>query len=87
MKKMNIFEVNGVWQLGRPNDEHEQEHEDIPLPHVAGGPPQPQIPHDSAMLTQIWEGIQNMQENINTIHTRLDRIEDTLHQLKLNEEH
>jgi len=30
MKKMNIFEINGVWQLGRPNDEHEQEHEDMP---------------------------------------------------------
>ena len=81
MKKMNIFEVNGVWQLGRPNDEHEQEHEDIPLPkeHVAVGHPQPEIPHDSTMLTQIWRGIQNIQENINTIHTRLDQIEDTLH--------
>jgi len=58
MKKMNIFEVNGVWQLGRPNDEHEQEHEDIPLPkeHVAVGHPQPEIPHDSTMLTQIWGG-------------------------------
>jgi len=56
MKKMNIFEVNSVWQLGRSDDEHEQEHEDIPLPqeHVAGGHPQPEIPHDSMMLTQIW---------------------------------
>jgi len=81
MKKMNIFEVNGVWQLGRPDDEHEQEHEDVPLPqeHVAGGHPQPEIPYDSTMLTQIWRGIQNIQENINTIHTRLDQIEDTLH--------
>ena len=86
---MNIFESNDVWQLGRFDDEHEQEHEDIPLlqEHVAGGHPQPEIPHDSAMLIQIWGGIQNMQENINTIHTRLDRIEDALHQLKLNEEH
>jgi len=28
---MSIFEVNGVWQLGRFDDEHEQEHENIPL--------------------------------------------------------
>ena len=46
MKKMNIFEVNGVWQLGRPEDEHEQEYEDIPLPqeHVVGGHPQLETP-------------------------------------------
>jgi len=56
MKKMNIFEVNGMLQLGRPDDEHEQKHEDILLPqeHVAGGHPQPEITHDLAMLTQIW---------------------------------
>jgi len=56
MEKMNIFEVNGVWQLGRFDDEHAQEHEDIPLPqeHVASGHPQPEISHDSTMLTQIW---------------------------------
>jgi len=30
MKKINIFEVNGVWQFGRPRDEQEQEHKDIP---------------------------------------------------------
>jgi len=89
MKKMNIFEVNGVWQLERLDNEHEQEHKDIPLPqeHVARSHPQPEIPHDSAMLTQIWVGIQNIQENINTVHTHLDRIKDTLHQLQLNEEH
>ena len=29
---MQHIDVNGVWQLGRPNDEHEQEHEDISLP-------------------------------------------------------
>ena len=53
---MNIFKVNGVWQLGRPDNEHEQEDKDILLPqeHVAGGHPQPEILHDSAMLTQIW---------------------------------
>jgi len=50
---------------GRPNDEHEQEYEDIPLSqehvasgqpqeHVAWGHPQLEIPHDSTMLTQIW---------------------------------
>jgi len=35
---MQHIDVNGVWQLGRPNDEHEQEHEDISLPqeHVTG---------------------------------------------------
>jgi len=43
---MNIFEVNGMWQLGRLDDDHEQE-EGIPLPqkHVAGDHPQLEIPH------------------------------------------
>ena len=41
---MNIFEVNGVWQVERPNEEHEKE-------HAAGNHPQTVIPQGSAMLT------------------------------------
>ena len=47
-----------MWQLGRSDEEHEQEHEDIPLPqeHVAGGHPQSEIPHDAMMLRQMGGG-------------------------------
>ena len=79
---MNIFEVNGVWQLGRPDDEHEQEHEDIPLPHVAGGHPQPEIPHDSAMLTQIW-GEFKICRKISTLSTHV-WTESKIHFTNLN---
>jgi len=54
---MNIFKVNGVWQLGKPGDEHEQEHEDIPSPqeHVTDDLPQPKIPHNSDVNTNLGE--------------------------------
>lgn len=41
MKKLNISQVNGVWHLGRPNNQDEEEEEDLPLPedHVEGGQP------------------------------------------------
>jgi len=69
---------------------------DIPSPqeHVAGSHPQHEIPHDLAMLTQIWGEIQYIHESmlstrldINTINIRLGRIEDILYQLQDNEEH
>jgi len=93
MKKMNIFKVNGVWQLGRPDNEHEQEDKDILLPqeHVAGGHPQPEILHDSAMLTQIWGNSKIYRESMSSmgldINTRVSQIKDRLHQLEGNEQH
>jgi len=43
MKKFNIFQVNGVWQLGRYDEQDEEDDENLPLPkdHVEGGRPQP----------------------------------------------
>ena len=40
-KKMNIFDLNGVLQLERFDNKHEQEDEEIPLPqeHLAGSHP------------------------------------------------
>jgi len=46
MRKLNIYQLNGVWQLGRPDDQDEEDDEDLPLieKHVQGGQLQPSIP-------------------------------------------
>jgi len=48
MRKLNIFQVNGVWQLGRPDEVDKEDEEDLPFPeeHVQGDQPQPSISHD-----------------------------------------
>jgi len=45
MTKLNIFQVNGVWQLCRPYQSHEEDDEEDQLPeeHVEGGQPEPTI--------------------------------------------
>jgi len=41
MTKLNIFQVNGVWQLGRPHQANEEDDEEDQLPQedVQGGQP------------------------------------------------
>jgi len=58
MRKLNIFQVNGVWQLGRPDHADEEDDEDLELlgDHVQGVQPQPAILHDVEMLIEIWVG-------------------------------
>jgi len=60
MRKLNIFRVNGVWQLDRPDQTDKEDDKDIKLAqeYVQGGQPQPAIPHQTKMLTQIWGRIQ-----------------------------
>jgi len=50
-----IFKVNGIWQLGRPDEVDKEDDEDLPLSeeHVQDNQPQLAIPHDTQMLTQI----------------------------------
>jgi len=45
MRKLNIFQLNGVWQLSRPDDQDEEDDEDLPFleEHVQGGLPQPSL--------------------------------------------
>jgi len=47
----------------------------LPEEHVEGGQRELAIPNRTELLTQILSGIQN-------INTRIDRIEDTLHDIQ-----
>ena len=55
MTKLSIFQVNGVWQLGRPQveDEGDDEEDQLLEQHLQGAQPQPAIPSQTEMLTQI----------------------------------
>ena len=90
-----IFKVNGIWQLGRPDEVDKEDDEDLPLSeeHVQDNQPQLAIPHDTQMLTQIWGVIQNIQESMTTMRldintclkmfdTRFERIDERMNQLK-----
>ncbi|KAL2332597.1 hypothetical protein Fmac_013810 [Flemingia macrophylla] len=68
LKKLNVVNVDGVWQHGMVNQDHGQndEHEDQPIPeeHVADIGPQPALQYDPQMLSQIWSDIQGLQEGL-----------------------
>jgi len=68
MTKLNIFQLSGVWKLGRPqqDDEEDDEEDQLPQQHVEGDQPRPTIPNQTELLTQILSEIQNM-------NTRIDR--------------
>jgi len=89
MKKLNIFQVNGVWQLGRPHHAHEEDDEEDALPaqDVEGGQPEAAIPNQIELLTQILSGIQNMNTRIDRVDQRMDRIEDTLNDIRRHQDH
>jgi len=42
MRKLNIFHINGVWQLGRVDEQDEEDDEDLPFLEecIQGGQPQ-----------------------------------------------
>ena len=73
MTKLNIFQVNGIWQLGRPQhaNEEEDEEDELPPQDDEGGQPEEENPTQRELLNQILSGIQNM-------NTRMDRMEVTL---------
>ncbi|KAL2339779.1 hypothetical protein Fmac_007719 [Flemingia macrophylla] len=76
LKKLNVVNVNGVWQHGRINQDHGQnaEDEDQPMPeeHVADIGPQPTLQYDPQMLSQIWSGIQGLQEGLNNLNINVN---------------
>jgi len=94
MRKLNIFQVNGVWQLGRPDQENEEDDKYLELAQedVQGGQPQPVIPHQAKILTQIFGGIQYIQESMRTMNThfnrvdqRMKRIEDQINEIECHQ--
>jgi len=89
MTKLNIFHVNGIWQLGRPHHAHEEddEEDELPAQHVEGGQPKAAIPNQTELLTQILSGIQNMNTRIDRVDQRMDRIEDTLNDIRRHQGH
>ncbi|XP_052735334.1 uncharacterized protein LOC108343552 isoform X4 [Vigna angularis] len=94
LKKLNIVNVNGVWHHGGANEDDEQqpeediEHEEASVPdhRVEDSRPQPPIQHDAQMLSQIWGGIQHLQEglaNLNlTVTTGFDRVTERINRLE-----
>jgi len=66
MTKLNILQVNSVWQLGRPRAEDEEDDEEDQLAEqdVQGAKPQPAFSSQTEILTQIWTGMQDMKESM-----------------------
>jgi len=96
MTKLNIFQVNSVWQLGRLDQANEKDEQDLQLAQedVQGGQPESVIPNQTELLTQIWVEMQNMQESMRNINTRIDmvdqrieRIWDTLDDIQRHQGH
>jgi len=84
MTKLNIFQVNGISQLGRPNQENEEDDEDLQLAKddVQGGQPELAIPNQNKLLTQIWTRMQDIQESIRNVNTRFDRVDQRMERIE-----
>ena len=82
MTKLNIFQVNGIWQLGRPQhaNEEDDEKDELPPQDVEGGQPEEENPTQRELLNQILSSIQNM-------NTRMDRMEVTLADIRRHQGH
>jgi len=89
MTKLNIFQVNGVWQLGKPHqaDEENDEEDQLAQEDVQGGQLKPAIPNQTELLTQILIGIQNMNTQFDKVDQMMDRIEDTLTDIRCHQDH
>jgi len=89
MTKLNIFQVNGVWQLGRPHRAHEEddENDELPTQDVEGGQPEAAIPHQTELLIQILFGMQSMNTPIDRVDQRMNQIEDTLNDIRRHQGH
>nr|KYP63004.1 hypothetical protein KK1_017565 [Cajanus cajan] len=94
LKKLNVVNVNGVWIHGRDNHHHGQNVEDedhaMPEDHGEEQPAditqQPPVQYDGQMLSQIWTGIQGLQEGLNNltinVNTGFDRVHNRLDDLE-----
>ncbi|WVY92080.1 hypothetical protein V8G54_037594 [Vigna mungo] len=81
LKRLNIVNVNGVWQHDVGNDEEEQtQHDDNPVQ------PPPDLSNPN-MMTQIWEGVQDLQhrmQGMEQMQGQVQRIKDNLANLSLD---
>ncbi|WVZ06608.1 hypothetical protein V8G54_019954 [Vigna mungo] len=82
LKRLNIVNVNGVWQhdVGDDEEEEQPQHDDNPVQ------PPPDL-SNSNMMTQIWEGVQDLQhrmQGMEQMQGRVQRIEDNLANLSLD---
>jgi len=89
MTKLNIFQVNGVRKLGRPHHAHEEddEEDELPAQDVEGGQLEAAIPNQTELLTQILSGIRNMNTRIDRVDQRIDRVKDTLNDIRRHQGH
>ncbi|KAL2340175.1 hypothetical protein Fmac_008115 [Flemingia macrophylla] len=76
LKKLNVVNVDGVWQHGRVNQDHGQnakdENQPMPEEHVADIGPQPPLQYDPQILSQIWSGIQGLQEGLQNLNINVN---------------
>ena len=82
MTKLNIFQFNDIWQLGRPQraNEEDDEEDELPPQDDEGGQPEEENPTQREWLNQILSGIEKM-------NTRMDRMEVTLADIRRHQGH
>ncbi|KOM56754.1 hypothetical protein LR48_Vigan10g264600 [Vigna angularis] len=82
LKRLNIVNVNGVWQ----HDVGDDEEEDQPNHHDNPVQPPPPLSNPN-MMTQMWEGVQDLQhrmQGMEQMQVRVQRIEDNLANISLD---
>ncbi|WVZ15112.1 hypothetical protein V8G54_012678 [Vigna mungo] len=82
LKRLNIVNVNGVWQ----HDDGDDEEEEQPQQHHNPVQPPPEYSNPN-MMNQIWEGVQDLQQRMQGMEQmqgRVQRIEDNLANLSLD---
>ena len=52
----------------------------MPEQHLQGAQPQPAIPGQIEMLTQIWAGMQDMKESMRNVNIHFDRLDERMEQ-------
>ena len=61
-------------------DEGDDEDDQLPEQHLQGAQPQPAIPGQIEMLTQIWAGMQDMKESMRNVNIHFDRLDERMEQ-------
>ncbi|KOM41690.1 hypothetical protein LR48_Vigan04g188800 [Vigna angularis] len=82
LKRLNIVNVNSVWQHNVGDDEDEEQ------PHHHENPVQPPLQLSNPnMMTQIWEGVQDLQhrmDDMEQMQVQVQCIEDNLANLSFD---
>ena len=59
-------------------DEGDDEEDQLPEQQLQGAQPQPAIPSQTEMLTQIWVGMQDRKESMRNVNIRFDRVDERM---------